>query len=177
MNGPRFSPGHQGPRTDRSSLPTHLRPATRRKGPCGCGVQGGFPPPQRGSCPRSCSRRSRRRSCRRCGFPDRPSSGSRLLSGGLFPGRFLRGLLQRLPFPFLSCCSPFFLFLCRFLASSLLCHDWPPSRVMKQRTRPLRRGLFNRRGKPRRIEFLSCPAEQQVLVQNVGIELELAAEA
>jgi len=31
---------------------------------------------------------------------------------------------------------------------------------MKQRTRPSGRGLFNRRGKPRRIEFLSCPAGQ-----------------
>jgi hypothetical protein len=34
---------------------------------------------------------------------------------------------------------------------------------MKQRSRPFRRGLFNRRGKPRRIEFLSCPAGQQAL--------------
>src|SRR5204863_8274559 len=57
------------------------------------------------------------------------------------------------------CCFPLFLFLCRFLAFSLPCHGWPPSRVMKQRTRPVGRGLFNLRGLPRRIEFLSSPAD------------------
>src|SRR5467141_3059390 len=123
------------------------------------GGVGGHSPSYRRRCRRGCGRRPRHRCCRRCGFPGRPSSGSRLLSGGFFLGRFFCGLLQRLPFPFLSCCFPLFLFLCRFLAFSLLCHGWPPSRVVKQGARPLGRGLSNLRGKPRRIEFLSCPAD------------------
>src|SRR6267142_6144446 len=39
------------------------------------------------------------------------------------------------------------------------------------RARPSGTGLFNRRRYPRRIEFLSCHAREQVLVQDVGIEL------
>src|SRR3979490_2235600 len=70
-------------------------------------------------------------------FPGRFSSWLRLFSSCLPLSRFFCRLLQRFPLGFLFFCSPLFLFLCRFLAFSLLCHGWSPSRVMKQRTRPL----------------------------------------
>jgi hypothetical protein len=50
----------------------------------------------------------------------------------------------------------FLLFLRGFLGFSLLRHHWPPSKVKeaKHEARPYCDGLFNRRNKPRRIEFL-----------------------
>src|SRR5258708_149049 len=74
----------------------------RGRGPGGGGVGGFFPPPRPRRGGGGWARRSRHCCCRRCGLPGRPSSGSRLLSGGLLLGRFFCRFLQRLPFPFLS---------------------------------------------------------------------------
>ncbi|TMH50302.1 MAG: hypothetical protein E6H62_14735, partial [Betaproteobacteria bacterium] len=76
-----------------------------------------------------------------------------------FLAAFFAGFLNDFLLPFFRAAFLFFFFFAAFLPLLFFAMTEPPSRVVKQRTRPLERGLFKLRRKPRRIEFLSCTAD------------------
>jgi hypothetical protein len=91
----------------------------------------------------------------------------------VFLAAFLAGFFSDFFFPLLPAALLFFFFFAAFLAFLFLAMRASGKSYESDAPSPtIGHGLFNRRGDPRRIEFLCCHAGEQILVEDVGIELD-----
>jgi hypothetical protein len=89
-----------------------------------------------------------------------------------FLAAFLAGFFSDFLFAFRPTALFFFFFFAAFFAFLFLAIVASVESYEAETPRPSTgQGLFNRRGNPRRTEFLGRSAGQQILVQDVGIEL------
>ncbi|TMH23905.1 MAG: hypothetical protein E6H61_04950 [Betaproteobacteria bacterium] len=72
---------------------------------------------------------------------------------------FFAGFLNDFLLPFFRAAFLFFFFFAAFLPLLFFAMTGLHQELWNKRTRPLGRGLFKLRGKPRRIEFLSCTVD------------------
>jgi hypothetical protein len=90
-----------------------------------------------------------------------------------FLAALLAGFFSDFFFPLLPAALLFFFFFAAFLAFLFLAIQTSVEGYETDTPNPtIGRGLFNRRGNPRRIEFLCCHAGEQILIQDVGVELD-----